>query len=293
MLGALIGAAASLLGANRARRGEAKAIAAQNEYNKPANVRARAEEAGFNPLLFVGPGVGQQTATGGSNFMGQAIADAGLMLADKITERQAAVKLSKAMDDNRRLQQQLTQATIRPKVGGIYAGSEMLPTQTAALGGSRASSTGPAGGPVSGHGSGVSTADAGGGYSGGDLPFVALSDNLPADRRRPVENKPVTTESGVAYIDNPSLPFRIPILTVNDEMIGPELPMLSAGIAYGAGGWVHGLQQKASVRRKGGYAFTSNGQTFAMMPATKPRFPRQPGFDAYGRTAMEPMWPGR
>lgn len=137
----LISAGASLLGGILGRNSENAAIAKQNAYNAPDQVRARAEKAGFNPLLFVGPGVGQQTATGGSNYMGQAIADAGLMMADKLSERQASQKLAKAMDANRRLQNQLTQATIRPKVDGIYARSEMLPSVSSALGGGHAGSS--------------------------------------------------------------------------------------------------------------------------------------------------------
>ena len=139
---AIIGAGASLLGGIFGRNSEKSAIARQNAYNDPAQIRARAEAAGFNPLLFVGPGVGQQTAVGGSNYMGQAIADAGLMAADKLSEFSAQQRLAKAMDANRRLSQQLTQATIRPKVGGIYARSEMFPSRTVALGGRRAASAG-------------------------------------------------------------------------------------------------------------------------------------------------------
>ena len=78
----LLGVAGSLLGGILGRNSERKAIAAQNDYNDPLNIRARAERAGFNPLLFVGPGVGNQMATGGSNYMGSAIADAGLMLSE-------------------------------------------------------------------------------------------------------------------------------------------------------------------------------------------------------------------
>ncbi len=43
---ALISAGASLLGGILGRNSEKKAIAAQNEYNNPTNIRKRAEEAG-------------------------------------------------------------------------------------------------------------------------------------------------------------------------------------------------------------------------------------------------------
>jgi len=134
MLPALIGAGASLLGGIFGRNSERKAIAAQNEYNNPANIRARAEAAGFNPLLFVGPGVGNQMATGGSNFLGSAIADAGLMLSEALAKRQDLRKLDRLKDENEKLSQQVTDLTIRPKIGGIYAQREAIPSKSAALG---------------------------------------------------------------------------------------------------------------------------------------------------------------
>jgi len=132
---ALIGAGASLLGGILGRNSERKAIAAQNDYNNPANIRARAEAAGFNPLLFVGPGVGNQMATGGSNYMGSAIADAGLMLSEALAKRQDLRKLDRLKDENEKLSQQVTDLTIRPKFGGIYSQREATPSKSAALGG--------------------------------------------------------------------------------------------------------------------------------------------------------------
>lgn len=129
---------ASLLGGALGARNERKAINAQNAYNHPSAIRARAEEAGFNPLLFIGPGVGQQTAVGGSNFMGSAIADAGMMLADKLAKRQDLRKLDAYKAQNQALQKQVNQMTLRPKVGGLYAQREAMPTRTAALGGGNA-----------------------------------------------------------------------------------------------------------------------------------------------------------
>lgn len=126
---------ASLFGGALGARNERKAINAQNAYNHPSAIRARAEEAGFNPLLFIGPGVGQQTAVGGSNFMGSAIADAGMMLADKLAKRQDLRKLDAYKAQNQALQKQVNQMTLRPKVGGLYAQREAMPTRTAALGG--------------------------------------------------------------------------------------------------------------------------------------------------------------
>lgn len=126
---AVIAAGASLLGGILGRNSEKKAIAAQNEYNKPVNIRARAEEAGFNPLLFVGAGVGQQTATGGSNIMGSAIANAGLALADGMDkEKMLEIERARLAMDREKLDALLNNATIRPKVGGIYAQRVQAPS---------------------------------------------------------------------------------------------------------------------------------------------------------------------
>lgn len=159
MLPALIGAGASLIGGIFGRNAERKAIREQNEYNNPANIRARAEAAGFNPLLFVGPGVGNQMATGGANVMGSAIADAGLMLSEALAKRQDLRKLDRLKDENQKLNQQVTDLTIRPKIGGIYAQREAIPSKAAALGGLNGASSGKAAAVgVSGvAGSGVST----------------------------------------------------------------------------------------------------------------------------------------
>lgn len=134
----LLGVAGSLLGGILGRNSERKAIAAQNDYNDPLNIRARAERAGFNPLLFVGPGVGNQMATGGSNYMGSAIADAGLMLSEALAKRQDLRKLDQLKDQNQKLSQQVSNLTIRPKIGGIYSQREATPSKAAALGGSDA-----------------------------------------------------------------------------------------------------------------------------------------------------------
>lgn len=125
---AVIAAGASLLGGIFGSNSERKAIAAQNEYNNPSNVRRRAEDAGFNPLLFVGPGVGQQVATGGSNFMGSAVANAGLALADGMDKaKMMEIERSKLAMDRQRLDALLNNATIRPKVAGIYASTVSAP----------------------------------------------------------------------------------------------------------------------------------------------------------------------
>lgn len=123
----LIGAGASLLGGALSARAEKKGIAAQNAYNHPTAIRQRAEEAGFNPLLFIGPGVGQQTAVGGSNYMGSAIANAGMQIADQMSKNQELARLEKLSAENQKLAEKVQTLTIRPKVGGVYAQREKSP----------------------------------------------------------------------------------------------------------------------------------------------------------------------
>lgn len=207
MLPALISAGASLLGglfgqssAAADRRFNAQQIDKQNAYNNPINIRKRAEKAGFNPLLFVGPGVGLQTGVAqanSANYMGAAIADAGMAIADNIansTKRKQAEQLGALEIENAKLQNKLLQLTLRPKVGGVYAQRETTPTIAAAVGGGNANTD-----PVlSGQRSGGAVVDSD--HSG----LTPLSETLPIDPRRKVDNSAITTTSGFMVVDNPA-----------------------------------------------------------------------------------------
>lgn len=144
----LIGAGASLLGGALSARAEKKGIAAQNAYNHPTAIRQRAEEAGFNPLLFIGPGVGQQTAVGGSNYMGSAIANAGMQIADQMSKNQELARLEKLSAENKKLAEKVQTLTIRPKVGGVYAQRAATPSLAASLGGQNAEARSRGGAPA-------------------------------------------------------------------------------------------------------------------------------------------------
>lgn len=156
-MSALLSVASTLLGGilgqsaeKRNNAYQAQLIREQNAYNAPDQVRARAEAAGFNPLLFVGPGVGQQTATAASsssNYMGSAIADAGLMLADSVAKRKDVMRLSRMEDQNRRLSEKVQALTLRPQVGGIYSQLEGgVPSLANSLGVSNADAVATVGG---------------------------------------------------------------------------------------------------------------------------------------------------
>lgn len=114
---AWLGAAASLIGGIMGSNAEKKGIAAQNAYNDPSQIRARAEKAGFNPLLFIGPGVGQQTsAAGASNIMGSAIANAGFVLVDGLDKvKMMEIERTRLAMDREKLDALITNTTIRPR----------------------------------------------------------------------------------------------------------------------------------------------------------------------------------
>lgn len=147
--GALISGATSLFsgifGNKSAKKQQERQIAfarEEREYNKPINVRARAEEAGFNPLLFAGPGVGQANAGhlpgGSNNYMGSAIADIGLIAADAWKSKAAETsRIAQLEDENKELQKRLVDQTLRPPMGGMYqrGGPSIKPPAAKAVGG--------------------------------------------------------------------------------------------------------------------------------------------------------------
>lgn len=260
MVPAVISAGASLLGGllgqaaeRRNNKYQAQLIREQNAYNAPDQVRARAEAAGFNPLLFVGPGVGQQTATAASsssNYMGSAIADAGLMLADAVAKRKDVMRLSRMEDQNRRLSEKVQALTLRPQVGGIYSQLEGgVPSLAKSLGVQDAASV-----------SGVGTSSVGGGAAASAVGSLRpLLDVSPEDPRRGVDNAKVKTHAGLIWIDNPWLPFSIPIPTLDgDEALDVfDMPSVVAGASGGiaVGGY------------KGGNYLSMGGQMDAGYPA--------------------------
>lgn len=125
-----IQAGASLLGgifgrkdAKRNMAFQRQQIAEQNAYNAPDAIRARAEGAGFNPLLFVGPGVGLQggTASYAPSGMGDAIANAGLAIAGGIDANEQQKAYQSALEkQNADLRKAVEKATLRPEVAGVF-----------------------------------------------------------------------------------------------------------------------------------------------------------------------------
>lgn len=91
-----------------------------------AGIRRASEAAGFNPLTALTQGPqGSVVQTGGQ--MGQAISDAALLLADDLKGREEdKLRLENLRMQNEKLKQELTDATIRPTIGGVYAQRESV-----------------------------------------------------------------------------------------------------------------------------------------------------------------------
>lgn len=119
--GPLIGAAGSLLGGLFGRRQRNKELRQQD----PEYIRQRAENAGFNPLLFTNAAF---RGVGYSPVFGQSIASAASILGSGISEahqreQQLALQRSELELENRRLDEIVRRSTLSPTVPGIYGGS--------------------------------------------------------------------------------------------------------------------------------------------------------------------------
>jgi hypothetical protein len=136
------------------RYGVERADAQADIENQFVNLRTAAEKAGFNPLAVLGSsGVPSPVSrTSGvplapaaqsigyippTDYMGSAIAEAGLALSDSFMRaefRQNAGKLEANRERLRRTKEAMQRDTIRPKVGGVYAERERTPSMAQALG---------------------------------------------------------------------------------------------------------------------------------------------------------------
>lgn len=115
VLGALITAGSSILGAGM----NAQARKRSDRMNSPAGIRANAEKAGFNPLLFVGPGTG--TGAQYAPTMGNIIANAGAAIGNQVIDGEALqIQKAELEMENQRLQHLIEQTTLRAPIPGIY-----------------------------------------------------------------------------------------------------------------------------------------------------------------------------
>ncbi|BAQ71544.1 hypothetical protein NHU_04431 (plasmid) [Rhodovulum sulfidophilum] len=267
--GAVIGAGASLLGGAMASRSSGKHVVP--DY---AKIRRKAEAAGFNPLTALTSAPGSAVAS--QNYMGSAIADAGLILADGMAKKaEKTGELQKAREQNAQLKERVQQLTIRPRVGGIYANNVNTPSIRAAVGGrdenARRSSFGALGavGHRNGGGSGSDDVDAAGWFP------RALEATSPVDPRRKIDNAPVNSTSGFMEVDNPHLPFtlRVPTLDGDEALQWYDYPslLLPGALAALEGSYKAGGALRDRHRAKGSPIYTlEDGQRYALQPSSKP-----------------------
>lgn len=123
MLGSLISAGASLIGGVMGRNSQKEAWEAQKEQMMNyTRLRRKAEEAGFNPLVFAGPGAGN--ANPGFNFqpiMGDAVSRAGAAISDGMSEAvQLRMQKAELEIERQRLEALREEVKLAPNVPGIY-----------------------------------------------------------------------------------------------------------------------------------------------------------------------------
>lgn len=137
----LISAGASLLGGifGKPKTKSARENTLDGIFGQAQGAREAGEQYGFNPLTLLGV----SSALGPSetsNYMGNAIADAGMMLAEGLAKRQdQATAKSELEYENAKLREEVQRLTLRPRHGGIYAQREAVPSAIEVLGTSNAS----------------------------------------------------------------------------------------------------------------------------------------------------------
>lgn len=207
---AIIGAIGSILGGLTG--------GGKNEWVVPdyAAIRREAEAAGFNPMFALSMAPGQSGFS--QNYMGSAIADAALMVADAASRKKDAGRLSQVEGENARLREQVQQMTLRPEVPGIYAAGRDAPTLRQALGVDDAAPS-----PVASGDRGSVPRDR---FTGGDVAVRPLPEVSSVDPRRGVDNDPVKTHSGFMVVDNPSMTLEVPTLDGDEAFHWYDYPDL-------------------------------------------------------------------
>lgn len=276
MLGAILGAGASILGGvlSKPKRQSAAKNSRDSILGQAEGARLAAEKYGFNPLTLLGV----SSAVGPSesaNYLGSAIADAGLILADGYAKREDKLgKLSQLQQENIKLRKKVQDATLRPVVGGIYAQRHMTPSLRQSLGVPDAvrpavldDTVSPSAGEPDGV---VSVAD-----------LRPLPTSYGYDARRETDHAPTKSHSGFLTIDNPRFyPVHVPTGD-GDEPLGiDEIPTYLASAlgsgAYALGRGLGNIYETAKSEKHGkGPVHRVDGQRY------------QQGTDAYWRRQSE------
>lgn len=115
----LFSAGLGFLGARSANKAQERMHAQDTYNNSPQGIRANAEAAGFNPLVFAGPGVG--TGAGYTPSLQNPLALLGEGIDAHFSEKEALKIQRSELDlENRRLEELVKRTTLSPNVPGIY-----------------------------------------------------------------------------------------------------------------------------------------------------------------------------
>lgn len=119
---ALIGAGASLLGGlfGKKKAPDARAESRGGILGQAQGAREAAELYGFNPLTLLGVSSPLPSQQDGGNYMGAAVADAGMILADALTRQKDVGRLERAERLNEYQRKRIADLTLRPAVPGVY-----------------------------------------------------------------------------------------------------------------------------------------------------------------------------
>lgn len=115
--GSVISAGSSLLGGVL---GKSETESSRQAIMQHARGARDAAQFGFNPLTLLG--ITPSPASMGINPMGAAIADAGAIIGDNMTDARHKAEMGALEDQNKELRKKLSDQTLRPKVPGVYAG---------------------------------------------------------------------------------------------------------------------------------------------------------------------------
>lgn len=263
---ALIGAGGALLGGifGKPKRTSAQQNSRQAILGQAQGSREAAEKYGFNPLTLLGASsaVGPSES---SNYMGNAIANSAMLLADGLAKREEQFGREAALEkQNEELRLQVRELTLRPKFGGIYAQRQAVPSLGAALGRSASD----AGRSARTSAVGAGSVDGGGGASDpGVSSLRPMAERVGVDPRREVEQAKQEPHSGFIAIDNPYAPFNIYVPTLDgdealDILDAPAIGGAMLSAAWQTGRWLKDKQSDKVARRRGTPVYTVNGKRY-------------------------------
>lgn len=117
--GLVSGIAGNVAGGLLSDRSQRRADQAARQWEDPANIVARYEAAGVNPLLHW-QGGNAPVYTARPSYMGAAIADSAGLIGQALQQRQDKARESKLEMKNQALERQLKKETARPHMPGVF-----------------------------------------------------------------------------------------------------------------------------------------------------------------------------